>query len=280
MFIEPQKITVGIIGGSGRMGSLFTKLFRESGFTVLISDLDPEPANKELIEQSQMVIFSTPLHLSEKIILAEAQHFRPDQLVVDLSSLKEKQVRAMLTSRAEVVGLHPMFGPTVSSLNNQSVVFCPARVSNETLQSLKSFFRGLGMQVTEMTPKDHDKMMALVQLAPHLSTLLMADVLWDHDSDAKQFLKICGPAYRFELDRIGRIFAQNGEMYASIITDNPYGKKVLKSMQKHLAVYERAIARGDRDLITGRFAKLKKFLGSFVQKAFEESEKIISYIQR
>lgn len=280
MYIEPGKTIFGIIGGSGGMGQLFTRILRDQGFRVLISDTDPKPANKELIEQSDVVIFSVPLHLSEQIILDEIGFTRADQLVLDFSSLKERQVQAMMKGKSEVVGLHPMFGPNIDSLHNQTIIFCPARVSNETLMSLKGFFKGLGVQITDMNPKDHDKMMALIQVVPHLKTMLMAEVLRDQGADMKQTLKGASPVYRLELDILGRIFAQNAEMYASIITQNPQSPRIIKSLKKTLAAYEKAINRADSTIITKRFLKLKKFFGPFVQKAFDESQKIISFMQR
>lgn len=280
MYIEPGKTIIGIIGGKGGMGRLFTQVLRAQGFRVLISDMDPKPANKELMEQSDVVIFSVPLHLSEKIIQEEMKHTRKDQLVLDLSSLKEKQVKALLKGKAEVVGLHPMFGPGVENLHNQTVIFCPARVSDETLGSLRGLFKGMGVQITDMKPKDHDKMMALIQVVPHLKTMLMAEVLRDQKVDMKQTLKEASPVYRLELDILGRIFAQNAEMYASIIAHNPQSPHIIKSLKKTLEVYEKAINRSDSTVITKRFLKLKKYFGSFVKKAFEESQRIISFMQR
>jgi prephenate dehydrogenase len=280
MFIEPDKTVVGIIGGKGGMGNLFARILREKGFSVLISDMDPKPANKELIEQSDVVIFSVPLHLSSKIIEDEIKHTRKGQLVIDLSSLKEKQVAAMLKGKAEVVGIHPMFGPAIDSLRNQKVIFCPARVSEDTYKSLLSLFKGLGIQTTEMKPKDHDKMMALIQVVPHLKTMLMAEVLHDQGINMRQTLKGASPMYRLELDILGRIFAQNSEMYASIIAHNPQSKDIIKSLRKNLAAYEKAIQKSDSKFITKRFLKLKRFFGPFVNKAFEESQKVISFMQR
>ena len=160
--------------------------------------------NKELIEQSDVVIFSVPLHLATKIIEEEIEHVRRDQLVIDLSSLKKQQMEAMMKGKAEVVGIHPMFEPEVESLRNQTMIFCPGRVSDETLDSLRNFFKGFRAQITEMRPKDHDKMMATIQVVPHLKTMLMAEVLRDQKVDMKKILKSASPIYKLELDIMGK----------------------------------------------------------------------------
>ena len=49
-------------------------------------------------------------------------------LLMDVTSIKEAPVKAMLEStKASVVGTHPMFGPSVHSLQGQRVVLCLER---------------------------------------------------------------------------------------------------------------------------------------------------------
>ena len=86
--------TIGIIGGKGKTGSQFARFFRDLGAEVLVSDIGTEMTNGELIEQADVVIFSVPLHLSEEIIRSEISHCKnKDQIVLDVSSLKQKQVK-------------------------------------------------------------------------------------------------------------------------------------------------------------------------------------------
>jgi len=123
--------TIGIVGGKGEMGRFFAHFFQNKGFRVEVSDLDTPLSNRELVELSDIVLFSVPLHLAEKIIEETVPYTRQNQLLMDVSSLKEKPVKAMLKSEASVIGLHPMFGPQVSSIKGQTIIACPIRIDKE-----------------------------------------------------------------------------------------------------------------------------------------------------
>ena len=62
------------------------------------------------------------------VVRQVAPHVRADALLCDINSLKA-EICAIYgaTPTAETVGLHPMFGPTVSSMRRQKVVVCPIR---------------------------------------------------------------------------------------------------------------------------------------------------------
>ncbi len=120
--------TIGIIGGNGQMGQLFGRFFETQGYQVFVSDRDPGHDNKEIMRISDMVLFAVPLHETVNIIRELVVHARPEQLLMDLSSLKVGPVQAMLRSPSSVVGLHPMFGGNISSFAGQTIVACPVRI--------------------------------------------------------------------------------------------------------------------------------------------------------
>ena len=63
-----------------------------------------------------LVVVSVPIRDTVRVIGEIAPFLREDQLLCDFTSLKTGPVAAMLRSKAAVIGLHPMFGPTVSSI--------------------------------------------------------------------------------------------------------------------------------------------------------------------
>src|SRR3989338_3642874 len=100
--------TAGIIGGKGLIGTFFATVLRQAGLTVLVSDIGTKLNNRDLIAQSDIVAFAVPLHKTEKIIKGLARYGRRDQLWIDFTSIKTPAINAMLRSKAEVIGLHPM----------------------------------------------------------------------------------------------------------------------------------------------------------------------------
>src|SRR5437868_1118693 len=123
---EPR--TVAIIGGQGRMGRLMERLFGELGHRVLVVDVDTTLRAEEAAAMADVTIVSVPIDATESVIRAVGPHVREDALLCDVTSVKESPVAAMLdASRGSVVGTHPMFGPSVHTLQGQRVVLCRAR---------------------------------------------------------------------------------------------------------------------------------------------------------
>ena len=64
-----------------------------------------------------MVVVSVPIEVTVKVIEQVGPLMQKDALLMDLTSLKAEPVAAMLRSSvAEVIGLHPLFGPAVDTL--------------------------------------------------------------------------------------------------------------------------------------------------------------------
>src|SRR4051812_35354541 len=107
-----SSLSIGIIGGDGRTGSQFARLFRSQGFSVDVTGAKTKAKNSAIIDASDIVIFSLPLHTSAAEITKLCINAkRKDQLLLDLSSLKIDQVAGMKRGSGEVIGMHPLFGP-------------------------------------------------------------------------------------------------------------------------------------------------------------------------
>lgn len=273
--------TVGIIGGKGKTGSQFSAVFRKLGFKVLVSDVETKLTNKELIAMSDIVVFSVPLQLTSKIISKEIKNCtRKDQLILDVSSLKEKQVGLMNKACGEVVGMHPLFGPSAEDFKGLTLVLCPGRCSKKTLNSLEGLMEKVGFKIVVMRPAEHDKLMAIVQVIPHLKTILAGELLKFLGVNPAKSYEISTPIYKLELDIIGRIFSQDGALYGSIIAENPNSKKLIKFLKKTVGEYDEFISNDDVDALNNRFKGVKKFLGKFTAQAFKDSEEILKKIKK
>lgn len=267
---------IGIIGGRGKTGCQFARIFRKIGFKVVVSDLKTKLTNQELIEKSDVIVFSVPLHLSEKIIQQEVRNVREGQVVLDVSSLKERQVKSMNAGKGETIGMHPLFGPSHKDFKGLSMVLCPGNCKKVTLNKFKKMFEAMGMKISVMKPSEHDKLMAVVQVIPHLKTILAGELLREFGMSPKVPYEVSTPVYKLELDIIGRIFSQDGELYNSIIVGNPYSKRLMKALSRIVKKYE----GGDLKTLNKRFDKVKDFLGDFSQEAFSDSERIINEMQK
>src|SRR4030042_6507855 len=125
---KKQDIQIGIIGGTGGMGKIFAALFRQEGYGVHISGRTRGPDMPTMADTCKVVIVSVPIGITVEIIEQIGPLMKKDALLMDLTSLKTEPVKAMLRSApAEVIGLHPLFGPGVASIAGYPIVICPAR---------------------------------------------------------------------------------------------------------------------------------------------------------
>ena len=268
---------VGVIGGCGEMGRLFTGFFKDLGYRVDISDLGTKRTSREVIEGSDVVLFAVPLHETVSIIRKLAPHYRSDQLLMDVTSLKVGPVREMLRSPAAVVGLHPMFGGRIATFSGQTLVACPVRVSPQEWSFTRGLFTQQGIRIKEWTPEEHDRMMSIIQVLFHMTTMLVGRVLREQSVDIAETMEFTSPSYRLEINLLGRMFAQNGALYSAISQMNPYTKDILRSLMKGLAHYEKWYDEEDLEAFIEDFKRSADHLGDFCSNAYAESSAVLDF---
>lgn len=268
---------VGVIGGLGEMGRLFTDFFKELGYCVEIADLGTERTSREVLQESDAVLFAVPLHETAKIIRELIPYVRSDQLLMDVTSLKVGPVREMLRSPASVVGLHPMFGGRIATFSGQTLVACPVRISSENWSFMRSLFTQKGIRVKECTPEEHDRMMSIIQVLFHMTTMLVGRVLRELSVDIAETMEFTSPSYRLEINLLGRMFAQNGTLYSAISQMNPYTKDIISSLMEGLASYEKWYDTEDLHAFIRDFQRSAEHLGDFCGRAYEESSAVLDF---
>lgn len=267
--------TIGIIGGKGIMGSFFADVFRKKNFEVLVSDKKTALSNRELVEKSDIAFFSVPIHETEKVIREILPYTRKNQLLLDFTSLKIMPMHWMLKSKAQVIGLHPMFRPSSIGLKNQTIVMCTGRAEQKNIQMVRKWFEEEDATIIEMSAKEHDHLMSIIQVLLHFHTIVLGHTLKKLKIPLAKTIAIASPIYRLELDMIGRIFSQDPLLYAAIEMLNPENKKVIKMLEKETKKLASMIQTKDFKKFTKAFHETSKFLGSFKDQALEEINSLL-----
>lgn len=268
----------GIIGGTGKMGRLFAPVFERAGYDVLVSGRSTALTNAQLAEQCELVIVSVPIHDTVRVIEEIAPVLEKDQLLCDFTSLKTLPVAAMLKSKAQVIGLHPMFGPTVSSLRHQTIIVCPERVDEPTLHALLSVFRAEGAECTITTPEQHDRMMAVVQGLTHFVTLCMADSIRRMGIDIGKTQAFTSPVYQIELSLIGRLLSQDPALYADILQRNPYVPEVIGACRSAASDLAGIIEMNDPEAFREFFERNSRHLGTYCEEGMKTTDDLIKHM--
>jgi len=265
----------GIIGGTGKMGRLFAGVFGRAGYEVLVSGRSTKFLATDLAEQCGLVIVSVPIRDTVRVIDEIAPVLTKNQILCDLTSLKVAPIAAMLRTPAQVVGLHPMFGPTVRSLAGQTIIACPAKCTEKDLDALLAIFRAEGATCTLATPEAHDRMMAVVQGLPHFVTLCMAESVRRIGLDISETRAFTSPVYQIELSLVGRLLAQDPDLYADIFQLNPFVPEVLAACRASVVDLAAIVMAHDPDRFRAFFERNTRHFGEYCREGQEMTDALI-----
>jgi prephenate dehydrogenase len=265
----------GIIGGTGKMGSLFAGVFERAGYEVMVSGRRTEVTGKKIAKTADIVVVSVPIRVTAEVIRDIAPLLSDTQVICDLTSLKVFPVREMLSSRAEVIGLHPMFGPSVGSLEKQTIIITPARCSEKTLTNFTRMFSQERAVVTVTTPEAHDRMMAVVQGLTHFVTLGMAEAMRRIGVRPAETIPFMSPVYQIETGLVGRLLSQDPELYADMLRLNPYVPAVIDACREAMKDVSNAVITGRMGDFEHIFNLNREYFGDYCSSAAELTDTLI-----
>lgn len=255
-----KEVIIGIIGGTGGMGCWLAALMRGEGYTVHCAGRRDGLRPEEMAEICNVVVVSVPIDVTLEIIARVGPLMAQDGLLMDLTSLKEKPVQAMLNaSGCEVIGCHPLFGPAIASLAGLNVVLCPAR-STVWFPWLKAIFEKHQAVVTVTTPEEHDRMMSVVQVLNHLHTIHLGLMLGRENITCETLRFWSTPVFEQKLEMVRKVFQDQPDMYAEILVKNPHLERICDLYRETFDLMEKTVrskeARQVMDLIGQHQGKL------------------------
>ncbi len=272
--LNPDLRPVVIVGGRGQMGRLFKKMLTLSGYQVKILDKEDWEQADSMLSDAGMVIISVPIHLTEQVI-AGLPPLPEDCILVDLASVKNSPLQAMLAAHSgPVLGLHPMFGPDSGSLAKQLVVWCDGR-QPEAYQWLLEQIQVWGARLHRISAVEHDQNMAFIQALRHFATFAYGLHLAEENVQLEQLLALSSPIYRLELAMVGRLFAQDPQLYADIIMSSENNLALIKRYYQRFGEAIKLLEQGDKQAFITSFRKVEHWFGDYAQRFMLESRTLL-----
>ncbi len=270
---EPKNIL--LVGASGGMGSLYSKIINQSGHHVFEIDKHNWYELEAMAPKLDLAIVTVPINATVDVIKRLAPKLKKETILADFTSNKTTPIEAMEEAHdGPVLGLHPMHGPDVNNLSKQLMVACAVRdaeASRWVIEQSKLW----GMRVVEADPQKHDHVMHLVQGLRHFVALLHGSFMKTYDLDPRDILDYSSPVYRGELMMTGRIFAQSAELYADIVFANEERRELLLNFIEHNDRLAKMVKNDDKEGFIKEFEAVTDFFGSFAYQALEESGYLI-----
>ncbi len=269
------EITVGIIGGTGQMGQFFRKFFEKNNCKVIISSRKTKLEIADCAKQSDVVIVSVPIGSALDVIRKVSPFIKKDALLMDTTSIKKEPVDAMIKyAKCEVIGMHPVFGPNLGSIKNQTIILCPAR-AKKWLKWAVGIFEKNNAKVKITTPEKHDEMMSVIQGLSHFSSLSVAHAIKNLGMGIQESLEYASPVYKLRMAMAGRILNQNPRLYAGIEILNPKNRKTLQEYIKSSKKLQEIIESKNTKGFIKYFNDCSEFFGAFAEEAEELSDYLI-----
>ncbi|CAV17553.1 bifunctional chorismate mutase/prephenate dehydrogenase [Vibrio atlanticus] len=272
--LNPDLRSVVIVGGNGQLGGLFGRMFKLSGYEVKILGSQDWDRADEILDNAGLVVVTVPIHLTEGVI-AKLGNLPSDCILCDLTSIKSKPLQAMLDMhQGPVVGLHPMFGPDVPSLAKQVIVYSDGR-SSESYQWLLNQFGIWGASLCQMDAAEHDHGMTLIQALRHFTSFAYGLHLSKENPNIDQLLKLSSPIYRLEIAMVGRLFAQDPNLYGDIILSSDENIEMIRRFHSRFGEALEILDGKDKAKFVDSFNQVSGWFGDYSQQFLQESQSLL-----
>ena len=258
--VNPEIHKIVIVGGNGKLGGLFARFLRASGYQVAVLGSKDWEQAQEILSGADVVIVCVPINKTLETIARLKPYLTENMLLTDLTSVKRQPLEKMLeVHRGAVVGLHPMFGPDIASMAKQVVVR----------------FAIWGAKIYQVDAAEHDHSMTYIQALRHFSTFANGYHLSRQPIKLANILALSSPIYRLELAMIGRLFAQDGSLYADIIMDKPENLAVIESLKQSYEESLKFFETGDKEGFIKVFDEVREWFGEYSEQFMKESRQLL-----
>lgn len=264
-----QKIV--IVGGKGKLGGLFGEYLTLSGYKVEALGSQDWNNAEQILANADVVIVCVPIAKTLDTIERLQPYLTENMILADLTSVKAQPLAKMLeVHNGAVVGLHPMFGPDITSMAKQVIACCHGRFPNRyewLIEQIKIW----GARIEQIDAHEHDHSMTYIQALRHFSTFAFGLHLSRQPIRLSQLLALSSPIYRLELAMIGRLFAQDGGLYADIIADKPENIETIESLKESFEQSLDFFKRNDKEGFIKAFEEVHQWFGDYSEQFLKES---------
>jgi prephenate dehydrogenase len=229
--------SLGIIG-HGDFGRFLEMLARRfaPGVAVCVHARKQAPDGERFFTleqtcQSDVVIISVSIRAFGEMLARVLPLLKPGAILIDVNTVKEHPARLLreMARGVRYVTSHPMFGPYSfekqgSSLEGLRLVIADHTLDTADMADAIAWLKGLGLNVMEMTPEAHDRMLAETLFLTHYVAQAVARggfVRTDIDTLSFGFL----------MDAVESVKSDT-ELFRDVFAFNPYCEEIIARFEK------------------------------------------------
>jgi len=271
---------IAIVGGAGKMGRWIARHLTAAGRQVVILDRDEmglgevkrligveATTNPGIITEVDVLVLAVPVLGFEEVLQLLAPFTRPGQIVFDITSVKTVPVSLMhqYLPHCTILGTHPMFGPGADGVRGHNVALTPTNASEKALADhLGAILTGYGANVVQMTPAEHDELIAVVLGLAHFIALVTGDALLSLGNLA-QVLSVSGTTFRALFAVVEGVLREDPALYGAIQMGLPALPGLERRFIAAAETWADLVAKGDASGFRGKMTELRRQLDAQLQ---------------
>ena len=223
---------------------------------------------KDGVNNSDLIIFCTPMSEYKKLILRVNHFISPKTLITDVGSSKiesSKIIQKFLKKGIYWIRSHPITGSEVSGPEHGKenmfedkwcVLIRDKKTNLRHLKFLNAFWKKVGSKTVIMDSKKHDKIFSITSHLPHLIAYNLVKSAQDFEKILKfNLIKYSAGGLR----DFSRIAASNEIMWRDIFFDNKINiTKAIDLFIKNLKSFKKDIMKRNNKSILKKLVQTKK----------------------
>ena len=230
-------VGIGLIGGSLAIS------LQESGFTKKVIGVDSLRENekkavrrylvdetmplKEAVQQSDIIIVSTPVDVMLKVIPEVLDLVTSKQIVLEVGSTKEYLLAALKEhpNRKRLVATHPMAGTEYSGPEaaipnlfdgKYTVIVDQEDSAKDAVEKTELLYKAMNMKIAYLKAKEHDEHTAYVSHISHISSFALALTVLEKEKNEGRIFELASSGFGSTV----RLAKSSPDMWVPIFRQN------------------------------------------------------------
>ena len=230
---------------------------------------------QEVVAQSELIIFCTPMSEYKKIILKINNQLNSKHIITDIGSSKLKSaemIKKNLKKNIFWTSSHPITGSEVSGpehgkqnlFEKKWCILISGKKSNTRhLKFLKIFWKKIGSKTVVMSAEKHDRIFSVTSHLPHLIAYNLVKSAQDFEKKQRyNLLKYSAGGLR----DFSRIAASNEIMWRDIFFDNKHNlSSAINLFIKNLNSFKKDINSKNNKSILKKLIQTKKVRSQIIK---------------
>ncbi len=228
---------------------------------------DVKETSIDAVKGADLIILCVPVGAMATAVKEFVKTLRSGVTLTDVGSVKVEVIASvvpLLPDGVDFIPGHPLAGTENSGpesgfatlFDNRWCLLTPLKGSSESsVKRLRHFWKSLGAEVDEMDAEHHDLVLAVTSHVPHLIAYTMVGVADDLANITKsEVINYSAAGFR----DFTRIAASDPIMWRDVFLNNKEASlEILGRFTEELTVLQRAVRRGDGDLLFEYFSRTR-----------------------